>query len=214
MKIRNLYFVTDTEHPLFPFSAAEKRYQLIAVPDDPENQNWFDWERSGCLVCESQSPEFISSVLEKIRAQWISVPTLLFCATDLKEILDVPTSKFTSVLSADFSADSIISKLDEIVDQDDIGDPSPLELRRRFARLANQERRVLKLSLKGQTSKEIAAKLAIRYQTVDKYKRNALHRMKAKNLIVLMRQLYSAMIWESRPHSENGQILSRVEFST
>ena len=210
MKNRILYFVSDGAKPEFPLSAAEKHFQVVAVPDDPENQNWFDWEKSGCLVCEPKSSNFISSVLQKIREQWISVPTVLFCATDLKAILDVQTSEFTAVLSADFDADSIFEKIGEVIKKDSQGDPSPLELRRRFAKLANQERRVLKLSLRGQTSKEIAEILDIRYQTVDKYKRNALHRMKARNIIVLMRELYRAMNWESRISPENDRLINRV----
>ena len=50
-----------------------------------------------------------------------------------------------------------------------------------------------------ETSKEIAEQLNIRYQTVDKYRRNALPRMKAKNLVVLLRQWFRSIERDSQP---------------
>ena len=212
MTPRNLYFATNCEHPEFPLSAAAKHFHPIGIPREPDDQSWFDWEKPGCLVCESQDSGYISRLLQQIRSSWISVPTVLFCPTELKDIPEIQTSGFSLVISAEFDADFIMQKLIETVDRDRLGDPSPLQLRRRFGKLANQERRVLKLSLNGQTSKEIASKLEIRYQTVDKYRRNALHRMQAKNLVVLLRQLYSAMNLDSQNQLVENRHQSAIDF--
>lgn len=96
------------------------------------------------------------------------------------------------------TAGDLIAELLSLVEADMTGSPSPFELRKRLGRLSNQERVVLNLSLQGQTSREIAALLEIRSQTVDKYRRNALQRMRANNLVELLRQLYESLYrdWE------------------
>ena len=227
----NLYFVTDREFPEFPLRALSADFVVIRVARPTLDVNWFDWGRSGCLVCETANPDFAISTVEALRSSWINMPTILYAASAGEvQVASSPVSEggrggtlaertgfsppsqisdsssqwsklasrtcqfaFSRTFECGEDISAVRGEMQVALEHDKAGSPSPLEIRQRFGRLANQERRVLDMSLQGKSSKEIARILNIRYQTVDKYRRNALHRMKAKNLILLLRQLFASM---------------------
>lgn len=195
---RFLYFVTDCDSPIFPLSAIARHFQVVSIPNSLDDMYWFNWEASGCLVFEFQYLESAIHLLDQIRSEWISIPAVFFDPNPDSLLSGYPsagyrTATFTSVLTADSNIPELVVQLEGLINRDRVGHPSPLEIRQRFGSLANQERKVLQLSLDGLTSKEIARRIGIRSQTVDKYKRNALVRMKARNLMTLLRQLFQSL---------------------
>jgi FixJ family two-component response regulator len=199
MQNRNLYFVTDDQRPNFPIATAANYFQIIVLPNSLGALDWFDWNNSGCLVCESPNPSFAISMVRYLRRHWINLPTVLYSVTHGKPMPITGFPEFARVFGRVPSDGLLINELIHLARTDETGTPSPLELRQRFGKLGNQERKVLNLSLQGETSKEIAEQLNIRYQTVDKYRRNALQRMKAKNLVVLLRQWFRSIERDSQP---------------
>ena len=193
MSSRILYFVTDCDFPRFPLTAISRQFRLVSIPPEFSNSDWFNWEASGCLVFECIEWSTAISLLEFIRSQWISLPSALFGSGVTHSTAETRTAGFSAVFQETVEVSSLADELKLMMDIDHQGDPSPLEIRQRFGRLANQERKVLQLSLEGLTSKEIALQLGIRSQTVDKYKRNGLARMKTRNMTLLLRQLYQSM---------------------
>ena len=193
MQTKKLYFVTDYQEPEFPIVTAEQYFKVKILSRVTDDFSWFDWNSCGCLVCETQNHGFAVSMVNALRMRWINLPTVWLSRRNGGLMHRTCFGPFSRVFVGGTNGQLLIRELIDLAGTDEIGTPSPLELRKRFGRLGNQERRVLTLSLQGQTSKEIAAKLGIRYQTVDKYRRNALQRMKAKNLVVLLRRLFGSI---------------------
>lgn len=169
-------------------STNENAGELVASTWDLTDR-WFDWSRPSCFIFAFCDPNRSREFFNFLRDCWINAPTVLLCPDDFKP-KDYCYFGFSAIVAeGNAEAGNVISQL---IEQDQTGNPSPFELRLRFGRLGRQERRVLMLSLQGLSSKEIAEEMDIRYQTVDKYRRNALTRMRAKNLVVLQRQLFEA----------------------
>lgn len=193
MPARLLYFVTDCDSPQFPRAFLNDYYPLVLVQSDFASTDWINWDASGCMVIEMRDPFAAVALLERIRLQWISLPAIMQLPTTGGPPPPIQRFGFSAVIRPGHHPLRLVLLIEALLKQDQAGRPSPWELRQRLGRLTGQERRVLEMSLRGDSSREIADRLNIRYQTVDKYRRNALVRMKAVNLVDLLHQLYLSL---------------------
>ena len=75
---------------------------------------------------------------------------------------------------------------------DNVGEPSPREIRRRLNLLTAREREVLTLCLDGSPAKVIAKQLGVTFQTIDKHRARALRKLSAGSLLELVQVLSSS----------------------
>jgi two-component system response regulator FixJ len=61
------------------------------------------------------------------------------------------------------------------------------QLKRRYARLSQRERQVMRLVVSGMQNKDIARKLELSTRTVETHRKHAMHKMGAANLAELIR---------------------------
>lgn len=206
MAIRKLYVLSDYEPSALsqqlvessvPFSSETT---LTSIHADQVSTNWFDWNETACILLEPSTAKVCQQAIAYLRSVWISAPLILIAPPEMFRDAILPHGVFR-LLPPTNDISSVVAQIEAAFKHDNLGEPSPAELRLRYGRLGNQERRVLNMSLTGMTSKEIGELIGIRYQTVDKYRRNALCRMKSKNVIVLLNQLFQTITPGAIPQS-------------
>lgn len=193
MQSHTVYYISDKKQQGFPIRRLGSGFQVIILKSENLSElNWCRWESPGCLVCESSNNWFAREVLRSLRANWLNLPTLLFCVSrGTGTEMSATVRDYSLVADDGLNLEEIRDQLRCLIEQDLAGDPSGFSFRQRFGSLRRQERKVLRLVLEGMDSRAIAQRLGIRYQTVDKYRRSALQKMQLPNVVVFLRFFYS-----------------------
>jgi FixJ family two-component response regulator len=177
------------------------RVRLVLSDDD-----FFDsytYDSSACILIDVSLPkERVARFIRSLRKRWISVPMLaLFNSNHVESACFAASLGCSDCIRIPCRAERLLEAIAQAMRLDRMGEQAPRTIRHRLACLGAQERRVLDLTLRGMTSKEIAAKMEVRYQTVDKYRRSVYRKLRVANIVELQ-----SMLYESLYHAASARI--------
>jgi two-component system response regulator FixJ len=158
-----------------------------------------DAARPGCVVLDVEKSgmdevEFLRQSTEKdIRAPVIA----LSATSDASRVVEVMKAGVTDFMEKPLNLEDLLERIRHAVGRD-------LEVRRRkserqeaisrWVALTPRERRVVELVVAGLTNREIAAELGVTTKTVEVHRSNVMRKMKAENLVDLVRMAVRAGI--------------------
>lgn len=182
-------------------------FQLRFPTSSTEFLGTYHYRMHGCLLFDAESiVNQANNLLPALAARWFSLPMIVVVEPQnvLKVIELTDVANFNiHVLTEDPSV--LANQLEAAFRRDQIGEVSPRNVRRGLANLGAQERRVLDMTIDGLTSKAIASRMKLRYQTIDKYRRMIWRKMDVSNAVELLHRIYGAASLDVRRVRELSQ---------
>lgn len=156
-----------------------------------------DPPRPGCLVLDLRMPEMSGlEVYERLRERWEDVPTIFVTAHgEVAAAVRAMKLGARDFLEKPFSYQDLLERVQEALASDETRQAAKAdqdEIRRRMATLTRREVDVLRLIVKGLSSKMIADELGISMKTVEAHRTSTMQKMQARNAAELVRMALTA----------------------
>lgn len=156
-----------------------------------------DPPRPGCLVLDLRMPEMSGlEVFERLRERWEDVPTIFITAHgEVSAAVRAMKLGARDFLEKPFSHQDLLERVQEALESDETRQAARAdqqEIRRRMATLTRREVDVLRLIVKGLSSKMIADELGISMKTVEAHRTSTMQKMQARNAAELVRLALTA----------------------
>lgn len=150
-----------------------------------------------CLVLDARMPGLDGLGLQQmLAAKGTHIPTIVIsgCA-DIPMAVEAMSAGAMDFLEKPFSRRDIIERIEKALNADSGASNRQCrraEIAARIEKLSPRQRNVLDLLVAGKNSKQIAAELKIGEKTVAKHRAGVLEKMRADNVVDLVRQMIEA----------------------
>jgi two-component system response regulator FixJ len=154
----------------------------------------YDPERSGCLVLDVRMPGMSGLELQEElqRRGWILPIVILTAHGDVPAVARAFKNGASEVLQKPCSDQELLDAVNKALryDQKSRQERTRLQaIASRLETLSRRELEVLRLIVAGLSSREIAQRLRIQSKTVESHRMKIMHKLQAKNVADLVRQV-------------------------
>lgn len=147
----------------------------------------------GCVVIDCDHIDVsLSEVTSQLWSKMLAFPVIAISSrSDTALIQALVEAGVTRFVAKPIRLGELSDAVERACRDDNVGEPSPREIRRRLNLLTAREREVLVLCLDGSPAKVIAKQLGVTFQTIDKHRARALRKLAVGSLLELVHVLSS-----------------------
>lgn len=150
----------------------------------------YETSRRGCLVTDVRMPGMSGIELQsELENRGIRLPIVVMTGfAEVPMAVSVIKAGAFDFIQKPFSPQSLLDVIQRAIEKDakDSGRRAKRDdIAKRMGNLSNREGEVMKLLVRGRTTKEIARELTISQTTVDFHRHNVLDKMKVDNVVEL-----------------------------
>lgn len=149
---------------------------------------------TGCVILDVDFlGDDLPSAIGQLQRAMFAMPVIAVAAdARTASVLAALRAGATDFCMKPLSTNEFAETVRAACDRDRNGNLSPLSIRRRLASLTSREREVVDYCIEGASTKSIARRLCVTYQTIDKHRKRALRKMEVDSTVALLKVLTQA----------------------